>query len=272
MKWTFVPESREATIAAAKKNASRGGGRVSSAPGSPAGAPVQGGFALPATNGDTKRSPTQRTPPLSSYPPAQQEASTPSNSSYHQPPMPVYGPTQGQLPVLSDQTSPLPRRYADVRLPINGSSPTLTSGAFGSMDLPMHTPAPRVYNLTVPQPNTAKLPTSHMTPTTPAPFWKLPMANGLGSTPARWPDSSPAKNDGGLAPMSSSPPPVVGNGPESPTRKGGSSHQQRVSNSFETSGQNDDVSANSRSTPQLQDSKAVSPPAEEQEGGIDLLK
>ena len=271
MKWTFVEETREQTIAAAAKNASKGGGRTSSAPGSPAGVQVQGGFPLPADNGDVKTSPTQRTPPLSSYPPAQHQASTPSHSDYQQPQMPVYGPTQGQLPVLSDQTSPIQRRYTNPRLPMNGSSPTLTSGAFGSLGLPMHTPAPRAYNLTVPQPNTARLPTSHMTPTTPAPFWKLPGMSGFGSTPARWPDSSPAKNGGALPPMSSSPPPAMGNGVESPTRKGGSSQPQKISSSFGASSQNGNIAAGP-SAPQPQDPGAVSEAAEEQGGGIDLLK
>ncbi|KAL9100112.1 MAG: hypothetical protein Q9163_004473 [Psora crenata] len=272
MKWALVPENRMATIAAANKNASKGGGRASSAPGSPNSAPAHGGFVFHSMNCDVKTSPTQRTPPLSSYPPTQPEAYTPS----HHPrgAIPVYGPTNGHLPVLSDETSPAPRYHTNGHLRMTGSSPTLTSGAYGNTELPMQTPAPRAHNLNIPQPNTAKLPTSHMTESSPAPFWK-PFGTGLGSTPAKWPDFSPQKigNSGsaGGVPLSSSPPPMA-NGLESPTRKGGL-QSQRMPSSFGASSQG--ANANPNALPSSngnQHGGSISTPVEEEEGGIDLMK
>ena len=216
MKWILVPEHRETTLALAERNASKGGGRVSSTPGTPAGVSKSGGFLPPPTN-DKKASPIDRsTPPLSSYPPAQQESYTPTRG----PQMPIYGPTQGGpgLPVLSDETSPVPRRRTNGHFTAVDSSPTLTSGAWAHDAPMMRTPAPRAYNLNMPQPNTVKLPTSHLADSSPAPFWRF---DHIGSTPARaWPDISPVKNTigDGTAMQSSSPPPVA-NGAESPTRK-----------------------------------------------------
>ena len=277
MKWALVPEHREVTIAAANRNASKGGGRTSSAPGSPSGASVQGGFSFPPTNGNVKTSPTQGTPPLSSFPPNQAEAYTPSHRSQGH--ISVYGPTNGHLPVLSDETSPAPRRHTNGHFTMPGSSPLLTSGAYGSTDLPLQTPAPRPYNLNVPQPNTAKLPTSHMTDSSPAPFWR-PYTQGLG-TPAQWPESSPQKNGDAIGvggvPMSSSPPPVA-NGVESPTRKGGS-QPQKMSSSFGNSSQsvnataniNSNVNANANAGANI-NGNPPSGPGVEEEGGIDLMK
>ena len=220
MKWKLHPDHREQTLISANKNASKGGGRVSSIPGTPAGGQASSGGFLPAApNGNVKTSPTACTPPLSSYPPTQQESYTPTRGPQmpapaYTPQMPAYAPTQGALPVLSDETSPMPKRRT------NGidSSPTLTSGAW-IHDAPMRTPAPRPYNLSVPQPNTAKLPTSHLADSSPAPFWKW---ENLGSTPgAKWPEISPLKTNvdaGAPAFPSSSPPPVI-NAVESPTRK-----------------------------------------------------
>ena len=214
MKWILVPEHRETTLALATKNASKGGGRVSSTPGTPAGGSKSGGFLPPPANGK-KTSPIDRnTPPLSSYPPAQQESYTPTRG----PQMPIYGPTQGGLPVLSDESSPMPRRRPNRHLTAMDSSPTLTSGAWAHDGPMMRTPAPRPYNLNMPQPNTVKLPTSHLADSSPAPFWRF---ENIGSTPAPfWPDISPVKNGtgDGTAMQSSSPPPVA-NGAESPTRK-----------------------------------------------------
>lgn len=213
MKWRLTPETREATLLLANKNASKGGGRVSSQPGTPAGGQKTGGFLPPPMNG-VKMSPAdRRTPPLSSYPPTQQESYTPTRG----PPMPIYAPTQGGLPVLSDETSPMPRRRPNGHLTAIDSSPTLTSGAWAHDAPMMRTPAPRPYNLNMLQPNTALLPTSHLADSSPAPFWRM------GSTPGNpWPEISPMKNGtgGGLAMQSSSPPPAA-NGVESPTRKTG---------------------------------------------------
>jgi len=216
MKWKLVPEHREATIATANKNVSKGGGRTSSAPGSPAGTGLTGGFPPAPINGNAKPSSPQPSPPLSSYPPNHPDSFTPNRG----PQMPVYGPTQGQLPVLSDETSPLARRrHTNGHLTTIDSSPTLTSGPW-TTDGPMRTPAPRPYNLNVPQPNTIKLPTSHMPESSPAPFWKY-AGEGPASTPAsKWPDTSPVKKvPGGAVPAMSSSPPPPANGPESPTRR-----------------------------------------------------
>ena len=222
MKWAIDPTHREATLAAANKNASRGGGRVSSAPGTPAGGPSSSSGFLPAApNGEGKTPPRSHTPPLSSYPPAQQESWTPTRGPQmpapaYTPQMPAYAPTQGSLPVLSDETSPMPRRRMNGVLTAVDSSPTLTSGAWVH-DAPIRTPAPRPHNLNVPQPNTARLPTSHMPESSPAPFWRFD-----NSTPAGpWPEISPMRTNGtgaGPAYPSSSPPPTA-NGLESPTRK-----------------------------------------------------
>lgn len=214
MKWRLKDEHREATLMLADKNASKGGGRISSAPGSPAGGPKTAGFLQPATNG-MKTSPTDgSTPPLSSYPPAQQESRTPTRATQ----MPIYAPTQGGLPVLSDGTSPMPRRRLNGHLTAIDSSPTLTSGAWAHDAPMMQTPAPRPHNLNMPQPNTVKLPTSHLADSSPAPFWRF---GDMGSTPARpWPEISPIKNETGSGvPMQSSSPPPVANGAESPTRR-----------------------------------------------------
>ena len=226
MKWTFVPENRDSTIAAAAKQASKGGARASSTPGTPTGPSTNNNaFAVPERKEKMQASPNRQTTPPPSYEPDKREASTPANEPAGPSAAPVYGPTQGQLPVLSDETSPLPRRFTNGRLAnFAGSSPTLTS-TYGNADLPAHTPAPRAINLSLAQPNTAKLPTSHMTPTTPAPFWK--MMSMSGSTPAKWPESSPARNSG-LPPLSSSPPSASGNGVESPTRRTGSVWSQQT--------------------------------------------
>ncbi|KAG8534144.1 uncharacterized protein KY384_000988 [Bacidia gigantensis] len=267
MKWTFVQEAREATIAAAHKNLNKGGGRISSAPGSPADPPTQALLIIPEPGQSATNSPTQRTPPLSSsYRLEAQNTSTPSHEAYEEVPLPIYAPTQGQLPMLSDETSPAPRRFTNNNLTIAGSSPILSTG-YGNSGLPMHTPAPRAFNLPAPQPNTAKLPTSHMTPVTPAPFWKYG-GSGLDSTPARWPDSSPVKMEGNV-PLSSSPPPV--NGFESPTRKAGSSQQQNTAHaSFGPSAQDGHITLGNHGAG-LGDHSNTSH-REDSDGGIDLFK
>lgn len=214
MKWRLDPKHRTTTLLGAEKNASKGGGRVSSQPGTPAGGPKSGGFLPTITNG-MKTSPTNRsTPPLSSYPPPQQESYTPTRGPH----VPIYAPTQGGLPVLSDETSPMPRRRPNGHLPAVDSSPTLTSGAWAHDAPMMRTPAPRPHNLNMPQPNTVKLPTSHLADSSPAPFWRF---ENMGNTPAGpWPEISPMKNGtGGAVAMQSSSPPPVTNGAESPTRR-----------------------------------------------------
>ena len=165
-----------------------------------------------SSNGNVKMSPTILTPPLSSYPPTAQESYTPSRG----PQFASYD-THQTLPILSDNPSPLAARRPPGRTAGgSGSSPTLTSGAWlhENHPNPMVTPAPRQYNLNLPLPNTVKLPTSHMPDSSPAPFWKW--TDQAGSTPTRWPGEISPLKAGALE--SSSPPPAVTNGVESPTR------------------------------------------------------
>ena len=197
MKWCIVPEKRAETIAAADKNASKGGGRTSSAPGSPAGAPVIGGgfpmasqAAGPMPNGSPASSyqqAQQQGPPLSSFPTApthqqqQQQPGTPTPFQGPSAQLPIYAPTQGSssFPALSEQTSPL-RARSSARLLPSGleSSPVLNSQPWqsgGGSDYPTNTntPAPRAHNFTTLQPNTDRLPTSYMVESSPAPFWRF---------------------------------------------------------------------------------------------------
>ncbi|KAL6713437.1 transcription factor [Lecanora helva] len=224
MMWALDSTHREATLATANKNLSKGGGRVSSAPGTPAAGPSSSSSFPPVIpNGNAKASPRSRTPPLSSYPPAQQESYTPTRGPQmpaptFTPQMPAYAPTQGTLPAFSDETSPMPKRRVNGTLTAADSSPILASGGW-STDAPMRTPAPRPHNLNALQPNSIRLPTSHMADSSPAPFF---VYNGHASTPAgHWPEISPFKSNGNTAgpgfPSSSPPPPA--NGLESPTRK-----------------------------------------------------
>ena len=281
MKWCIVPEKRAETIAAAEKNASKGGGRTSSAPGSPAGAPVIGGgfpianqAPLPMPNGSpVSFQPPQQSqgPPLSSFPPSQtqQPPGTPTPTQGPAAQLPIYGPTQApSFPALSEQTSPL-RARSSARLPSGlDSSPVFNSQSWNSGDYPANTPAPRAHNLTTLQPNTDRLPTSYMVESSPAPFWRFP--GPTGSTPIRpLPESSPVKANGAAAmmgsfPSSSPPPPTNGVGAvgtESPTRKAGTSSRP-VSSSKPPL-----LAALPATQPVKGESKL-----EEEEGAIDLFK
>lgn len=197
----------------------RSGLRRSSAPSSPAmrDAPIRShvNSSQPysqETKEELKASPSNCSPPLSSYPPTAQESFTPSRGPQLAPPY----THQPGLPAFSDDPSPLATRRPPGRTArASGSSPTLTSGAWLQEYHPssIMTPAPRPHNLNLPLPNTVRLPTSHMPDSSPAPFWKW--TDQPGSTPAKWPgEMSPLK---GGALQSSSPPPVAANGLESPT-------------------------------------------------------
>lgn len=226
MKWHIVHEKRAEMIAAVAKHMKKSNARNSSAPNSPStlrDESVQIHYAPAAppqpyssesnaeTNGVIKTSPSVRSPPLTAYPTAQ-ESYTPSRGSRFTG-LPPHDHSHN-LPVLSDDPSPLPIRRNNIKAGITDSSPVLTSGFY---DAPMMTPAPRQHNLNMLHPNTVKLPTSHMPDSSPAPFWKYGTGSILGSTPARWPEISPLKA-GNL--QSSSPPPGATNGNviESPTR------------------------------------------------------
>ena len=261
MKWRLVPEKREETIALANKNIGKAGGRTSSAPGSPAGAPaVSSGFPqgpplhMPPNNGNRRSPPNaQSSGPPPSFPissqqfmpsqASQPQTSTPPGPSYNSAAqLSTYGSNHG-LPTLSDPTSPLQRHHhaSSARLPaaVGDSSPVLNS--FAVWNNPEHmtpggitaTPIPRVHNLNIPQPGTVRLPSSHMVESSPAPFWRFPDGFGQGSTPAKpATEASPQKVNlgGGIGNLqnSSSPPPPVNGGDGSPTRKSGS---QRMASS-----------------------------------------
>ena len=217
MLWRLQPENREEAIASANKQAGKGGGRISSAPGSPAGLPT--GFVLPAKNTNINVSPVARTPPAS-YPGSSLFRSrTPTRASTAEVPAAyayAYAPTQGPAPVFSDNASPMPIRGRNGHLHAADSSPTLTSSVWNTEVGMMQTPAPRAHNLEPPKPNTIRLPTSHM-PSSPASyFYKY-----YGDTPNRTiPESSPLKVDStGTAPVpQSSSPPAAMNGVDSPSK------------------------------------------------------
>ena len=220
MKWRLVDSKGNEAITKYQKKLGKGG-RKSSGPSSPASKLPPADFGSdtsqahpPAANQDLKDSPTSRTPPMSSYPSAAQESFTPSRGNHL---------TSQTHPVLSDDPSPLPAGRPQVRaIAAMGSSPTLTSGPW--LYDTLVTPAPRPHNLNAPLPQTARLPTSHMADSSPAPFWKY--SEGLGDTPARWlGEMSPMK---GGAMHSSSPPPPATNGNESPTRGRGSALQMSM--------------------------------------------
>ncbi|MCJ1274373.1 transcription factor [Puttea exsequens] len=226
MKWRLVPESRDATIKQANKNISKGGGRISSVPGSPAGTqPLssgfisrQMGFLSSQMNGEVKSSPRAATPPLAKYPTSYSESNTPTRA----PQMPdystsgPYAPTQAPLPVFASEASPpaAQRRRNNAM----DSSPTLTTGAWTS-DPSMRTPMPQVHNLAPPMPNTMRNPTSFLIQSSPSvEFYRFNQING---TP-RYPVSSPFKNgvNEEPVPQSSSPPPTASKDIiDSPTRK-----------------------------------------------------
>ena len=157
------------------------------------------------------------------------------------------------------------------------------------------TPAPRAHNLNVLQPTTAKLPTSHMIESSPAPFWKFP--DGFGSTPARppWEDASPQRPAGktlngadsgagdgnrenGEALQSSSPPPAVNGGLDSPTRKsgGGQSQSQSQSQSQTRSAGRSPTRQEIEAPPRLElnlpKPQTAAPEVEEPDEQIDLTK
>ena len=168
MKWSIVPDKRADAIAAAEKNASKGGGRTSSAPGSPAGASLIGGvFPLhnpeaplhvpQMPNGSPIRFQQQQQPQyhLSSqqqphhrqqqYPPAQapNEQSGPTMSSFSasQPPQPPGTPTPpsgrgAQLPIYAPPNSAkFPELSGQTSPPAERSSARLPMGMDSSPTL-----------------------------------------------------------------------------------------------------------------------------------------
>ncbi|KAL8806832.1 MAG: hypothetical protein Q9182_001092 [Xanthomendoza sp. 2 TL-2023] len=227
MKWRLVESKRHEMIQAVAKHMKKSNARPPSLPASPvvqrdeptaarySPAPTQQHSS--ETNGVIKTSPPAGPSPTLTAFPMVQESYTPVRGS-HNTTLANHDHTHG-LPALSDDVSPLPiRPNNNIRAGLTDSSPVLTSGIF---DGAIMTPAPRQYNLNSLQPNTIKMPTSHMTYSSPAPFWKQPGDSFLGSTPMRFPEISPIKATGNHHDFeSSSPPPaaMANNGNESPTR------------------------------------------------------
>ena len=163
-----------------------------------------------------KTSPNPQTSPLSAYaPPAAQEAYTPSRGGSR---IPNLLPTP--LPVLSDDASPVLGRTR----PFNsgamaaGSPPSFSSSAAYYENVHnLRTPAPQKTEPRPWVPSTAKLPSQYLPQSSPYPDW---MQKFNGSTPARFPESSPVKDgkriDFGPSLQSSSPPQAIATG--SPTK------------------------------------------------------
>lgn len=129
MKWSIVHEKRAETIAAAQKNASKGGGRTSSAPGSPAGASmIGGGFSVhgrappPLPTQIPNGSPIkfqQQQPQLQ----AQYQPQTNHQQQYRpaQAPQEQQGPTMSNFPSSQPQQppgTPTPPQIRAAQLPI----------------------------------------------------------------------------------------------------------------------------------------------------------
>lgn len=171
-----------------------------------------------------KTSPTASTPPISAYPPTGvQPVQTPSRASRG----PVHLNDQ-PLPQLSDDASPLPNRASFLSTNANaGSPPTLSSSAYlddqhqGYNNI--YTPAPQRHEPKLTAPSTAKLPSQYLPQSSPAPFWR---SVNNGSTPARFPESSPVKGGDAATTMQSSSPPTATNA--SPIRARGSTADMRV--------------------------------------------
>ncbi|KAL9612283.1 MAG: hypothetical protein Q9167_003106 [Letrouitia subvulpina] len=124
-----------------------------------------------------------------------------------------------------DDPSPTQSQRQIARTYAPGSSPLLNTGIYRHS--PFMTPLPRQHNLRAPLPNTARLPTSHMADSSPAPFWRY--GQDVAGTPAQWPaESSPLKR---VDLPSSSPAPSLANGNESPSRGRGGPQVQSAGES-----------------------------------------
>ena len=214
MKWRVAEEKLDEAYKLVEKQTTKGGGskrRSRSNPSSPVVHGRNGESAMLRTS-----PPSTQTPPRSV--PLDIESQTPIHrpNQHAHPTLPRILSDEPSLPhphFLSD-ASPLPhapqthRRRRTLTTAPGGSSPTLTSGAWAgypSTDNPssFFTPAPKKHNLNNNlYPGTAKLPTSHMADSSPAPFWKFagqtPGEIGASGLPLAF-GSSPVKvgGDGG---------------------------------------------------------------------------
>ncbi|MCJ1244148.1 transcription factor [Trapelia coarctata] len=266
--WRIADERKEQIKADGLKMTSRGGARRSSNPNSPAPkrSPIKTPPKIQPPTGYQsvyKTSPNEQTSPLTPYPPAAQESYTPSRGSRTS----ALGQADNQLlPQLSDDASPLPNRpYLATHAAAAGSPPTLASAAYfnnshqGEYES-VYTPAPQRYEPKLTVPSTAKLPSHYLNipNSSPLPFYKVD--RGFGSTPARFPESSPLKGTKSVpaaALQSSSPPPVLANG--SPTKPRGVSA---------------DVPTNGQTMSQVQSMNNGPAPMEEEEDDdkLDLMR
>lgn len=228
--WHIAEGRKEQIKADGLKMTSRGGARRSSNPNSPAPkrSPNKTPPKIPPPAGYQsvyKTSPTEHTSPLTAYPPAAQESYTPSRGSRTSA---LGHPDNHLLPQLSDDASPLPSRpYLGTNAAAACSPPTLASAAYfnnhqqGEYES-VYTPAPQRYEPKLTLPSTVKLPSQYLNLPNSSPFPFYKGGGGLGSTPARFPESSPLKGTTNVttAPLqSSSPTTVLANG--SPTKARG---------------------------------------------------
>ena len=212
-KWYITPDRIEEFRRNGFKTTSRGGARRVSNPNSPAPKNTTSPRKTPPKDMSAllppfKTSPTVNTPTLHAYPPAAQESYTPTRG-----PHPSTLAAQPPLPHFSSDASPMPTRSTYLSHAAGTShEPTLASSTYYDDQHPaytLYTPAPQRREPKLIPPSTVKLPSQYLPQSSPAPFWKQ---QGLGSTPARFPESSPLKGNGyvGAAALqeSSSPPPV----------------------------------------------------------------
>ena len=311
MKWRIAEDKLEEAYKLVEKQSTKGGSSKRRSRSNPSSPVAHGGHS--ATNPSMFRtSPIPRlTPPRSV--PLNSESQTPTHgpNQHAHPSLPKLladEPTPPQ-PHFSSEASPLPRAPQTHRrrrtltaggLP-GGSSPTLTSGAWGGFNgaenpSSLFTPAPRKHNLNNNlRPGTAKLPTSHMADSSPAPFWKFvgqtpgDIGIGTGGLPSMY-GSSPVKlGDSGVGgdaagrrrgDSSSSSPGL----PASPSanRNGvntGGIFANRVenaaavrSNQKETFGASHDIAPKLEETRQDEEEEEEEEEEEGLEGGIDLMK
>ena len=212
-KWFITADRIEEFRRNGFKTTSRGGARRVSNPNSPAPKNPPSPRKTPPEDPNTHPSfktspPTANTPNLHAYPPAAHESYTPTRGPH---------PTTSALPHFSSDASPMPTRSTYLTHAAGTShEPTLAASSTYYDDqhpaYALYTPAPQRREPKLIPPSTVKLPSQYLPQSSPAPFWKQ---QGFGSTPARFPESSPLKGTAfvALAPHlqqeSSSPPPAV---------------------------------------------------------------
>ena len=213
-KWYITADRIEEFKRNGFKTTSRGGARRVSNPNSPA-PKVKSPRKMSPKDGNPnppfKTSPIAESSSLNAYPPISADSYTPTRGARVSALSEHPGET---LPQFSDDASPMPNRSAYLsNAAAAGNEPTLSSSAYYDDQHPgyaLYTPAPQRREPKVIPPSTAKLPSTWLPQSSPAPFWK----QDLGSTPARFPESSPLKaNNYAPALQSSSPPPVASGSP-----------------------------------------------------------